>query len=123
MVSSQPGRGRVKTAKALVSGCHGSFTIQGLASPLPVDLLKRWFLRAFTLTSEPVLGLAKTKGGAGIRKSKQVYGKNCALLLVVKLNHRKKSGGREDQIRKSEKLKQATTTKNNTSLELRVAAK
>lgn len=66
--------------------------------------------------------MAKTKGGAGIRKSKQVYGKNCALLLVVKLNHRKKSGGREDQIRKSDKLKQATT-KNNTSLELRVAAK
>lgn len=65
---------------------------------------------------------AKTKGGAGIRKSKQVYGKKYVLLLVVKLSQRKKSGGREDQIRKSDKLKHATI-KNNKSLEFRVAAK
>lgn len=35
----------------------------------------------------------------------------CVHLIVVKLNHRKKSGDREAQIRKSDKLQQVTTTK------------
>lgn len=82
IMSSQPGKGGVKRAKALVQGRSHSFTIQGLASPLSWLLFwKDCFWRAFVSDIRACCSprsTAKTQGGAGIRKSKQVSWKMCS---------------------------------------------
>lgn len=85
-MSSQPGRGRVKKAKALVRGCPNSIAIQGLA-PLPAELLTRLFFESLspvTRTCSSVQLAAKTQGRAGIRKANRFLGKMCSFESKVK---------------------------------------
>lgn len=90
-MSSQPGRGRIKNAKALVQ-C--SFTFQGLVALLFVCCFEKIFLTA-TAPDIRVYFLAqpkaKTQKRTGIRKKRAGVLEKCVLLITVKLNHRRKS--------------------------------
>lgn len=122
MRSSQPGRGGVKRAKALVQGPlpHLHNPVPSLSS-LPAAFLKRLFFE-MSLTSEPVVCLGpqpRLREGQGLEKASRCPGK-CVLLLTIKLNHRGKSGRREAPIKKRDELKPSNNdNKNSKPLELK----